>query len=847
MRVIALRIGDQQVDLHPGVTVLTGLVPAQQNYVVASLARMLNGDGKAVEGQFECHQLIGDITPENVDALALPSGLAVVVRAEELPGSSLGQYEPAFEVRINELRAALDAAYHESSELDLRGDQARQLTQSASAELEAALAQLDTAAPANMAEAQARLEALMTERERQARAQAGVSTTNVDEVESALEKLVERVEALNVTLEHDRLALLEQFESLEDKQRLLDDLLLPDLSLDDLSLPLDTSDSNSSKDETQSAELVETVKSDLEPPTASELDQNHEPEEITAWLGTGVLNDGAVVAGRFTEEELEELEGLVDAAEGYAPSVDMVPNPEAAALADRWDHLERAQAKLRVELKSQGLDLGDLEAQIADAQTRIEAIDKQTRRTQVPPELEAEIERLYEAIDDTQGRRFGRRSKRNSQQAREELDAALAQAGFPTYAAYVMGRVAPTINHAALERLAAAQEQLEKLQSERDEIAAQLEQDQRVQALRADHAEIRRAACELLSEPEVDHAIATDSLTATLRALLIENPLAAKEPNPVDVLKQRLVELNVDFDTESPETKTLLLAANQAINAARMEKLASLAKKSPAQEPSAVKSPAQEPPPKEPLARQSSAKNAPELIVKNPQVAALQAEIDQLQNEIIVADADLVANEELQDELLEEIAKAEAELDELRQNGDPAAGLVVKLWDDDVAVQQAMNELSRAKARLETHEAAKANMQEAEDRLQQARRAESMNLTVKRSADEKRQRLERELDEVLERAPLPTVVWHNDGNLPGEIEWYLLGKVSALRKASFVGSIPLVINDAFRGLDKATVDQLGAALNKVSDTSQVIYVGNSPEVVAWAAAQPIESAALVEV
>lgn len=842
MRVIALRIGDQQVDLHPGVTVLTGLAPAQQNYVVASLARMLNGDGKAVEGQFECHQLIGDITPENVDALALPSGLAVVVRAEELPGSSLGQYEPAFEVRINELRAALDAAYHESNELDLRGDQARQLTQSASAELEAALAQLDTAAPANMAEAQARLEALMAEREQQARAQAGVSTTNVDEVETALEKLVERVEALNVTLEHDRLALLEQFESLEDKQRLLDDL-----SLDDLSLPLDTSDSNSSKDETQSAELVETVNSDLAPPTASETDQNHEPEEIMAWLGTGVLNDDAAVAGRFTEEELEELEGLVDAAEGYEPSVDMVPNPEAAALADRWDHLERAQAKLQVELKSQGLDLGDLESQIAEAQTRIEAIDKQTRRTQVPPELEAEIERLYEAIDDTQGRRFGRRSKRNSQQAREELDAALAQAGFPTYAAYVMGRVAPTINHAALERLAAAQEQLEKLQSERDEIAAQLEQDHRVRALQADHAELRRAACELMSEPEVEHAIATDSLTATLRALRIENPQAAKEPNPVDVLKQRLVELNVDFDTESPETKTLLLAANQAINAARMEKLASLAKKSPAKEPPAVKSPAKEPPPKEPLARQSSAKNAPELIVKNPQVAALQAEIDQLQNEIIQADADLVANEELQEELLEEIAKAEAELDELRQNGDPAAGLVVKLWDDDVAVQQAMNELSRAKARLETHEAAKANMQEAEDRLQQARRAESMNLTVKRSADEKRQRLERELDEVLERAPLPTVVWHNDGNLPGEIEWYLLGKVSALRKASFVGSIPLVINDAFRGLDEATVGQLGAALNKVSDTSQVIYVGNSPEVVAWAAAQPIESAALVEV
>lgn len=842
MRVIALRIGDQQVDLHPGVTVLTGLAPAQQNYVVASLARMLNGDGKAVEGQFECHQLIGDITPENVDALALPSGLAVVVRAEELPGSSLGQYEPAFEVRINELRAALDAAYHESNELDLRGDQARQLTQSASAELEAALAQLDTAAPANMAEAQARLEALMTEREQQARAQAGVSTTNVDEVETALEKLVERVEALNVTLEHDRLALLEQFESLEDKQRLLDDL-----SLDDLSLPLDTSDSNSSKDETQSAELVETVNSDLAPPTASETDQNHEPEEIMAWLGTGVLNDDAAVAGRFTEEELEELEGLVDAAEGYEPSVDTVPNPEAAALADRWDHLERAQAKLQVELKSQGLDLGDLESQIAEAQTRIEAIDKQTRRTQVPPELEAEIERLYEAIDDTQGRRFGRRSKRNSQQAREELDAALAQAGFPTYAAYVMGRVAPTINHAALERLAAAQEQLEKLQSERDEIAAQLEQDHRVRALQADHAELRRAACELMSEPEVEHAIATDSLTATLRALRIENPQAAKEPNPVDVLKQRLVELNVDFDTESPETKTLLLAANQAINAARMEKLASLAKKSPAKEPPAVKSPAKEPPPKEPLARESSAKNAPELIVKNPQVAALQAEIDQLQNEIIQADADLVANEELQEELLEEIAKAEAELDELRQNGDPAAGLVVKLWDDDVAVQQAMNELSRAKARLETHEAAKANMQEAEDRLQQARRAESMNLTVKRSADEKRQRLERELDEVLERAPLPTVVWHNDGNLPGEIEWYLLGKVSALRKASFVGSIPLVINDAFRGLDEATVGQLGAALNKVSDTSQVIYVGNSPEVVAWAAAQPIESAALVEV
>lgn len=795
MRVIALKIGDQQVDLHPSVTVLGGLAPAQQNYLVASLERMLNGDGNALDGQFECHQLIASITPTHIDALSLPDGLAVVVRAQELPGSTLGEYEPAFESHISDLRAQLDISYDESHQLEVRYGEARQHTQSATIELEAALAQLDTAAPADFQTARVALEELLAQKSLEANALPSTHDDEDSELGVALSALSQQVSALNVALEDDRLALLEQFEQLEAKE----------LELAELAPKLANSEPAG-------------------PVTAGES----ESDEVDTTQDDDVVNNSAL-----SSEDCNELLRMVEKVENYRPTVELVSHPEAAALADRWRELQAEEAALLARLRDEGLDLDTYDTQISKVEAEIEVLEKQTRRHQVSPELEDEIERLNAAIDDTGGwPRLGRRSKRVQEQAREELDAVLAEAGFPTYAAYIMARVAPTINHAALGRLAVAKEQLRELHATRQEVKERLRQDTRLKLLHRAVNDVREAALALLPATETD-----DRLEQVLRAVRIENPAAIETISPVDQLRVRLSELGIEYLADEPVA--LIEAAKAAVWSDRENTSDSVGV--PANVDNPVEAPLAE------AIVDDIAKRTvvdPELLAL---VAALENEVENLKARILVADNELASKEERYESLMQEIERLRHESELVARKSDTAVAAASNVWEDHPDVHSAKEWLRLAEARLEAHEQAKVTLQTAENKLQQARRNESINLTVKRSADEKLRRLQQELDEVLERAPLPAVSWHDDGNLPSEIEWYLLGKVSALRKASFVGSIPLVLNDAFRGLSSETISQVGAGLRKVSETSQVIYIGNSPEMISWAASQPIGAAALVEV
>ncbi|MGH9273194.1 MAG: hypothetical protein ACRDZU_00985, partial [Acidimicrobiales bacterium] len=67
-----------------------------------------------------------------------------------------------------------------------------------------------------------------------------------------------------------------------------------------------------------------------------------------------------------------------------------------------------------------------------------------------------------------------------------------------------------------------------------------------------------------------------------------------------------------------------------------------------------------------------------------------------------------------------------------------------------------------------------------------------------------------------------------------ELEWYLLARLAAQRAVSVAGSLPLLLDDALRGLDAPGVDHLLGRLERMAEAVQVIVISDDPLVAAWA-------------
>src|SRR5690554_1093048 len=90
MRILRLDLEDgEELDLHPYVTVLGGLALDAQRRAAERLVRIARGDVEGLSGLVESQDLLVDISPSTMAALALPPDSDVVVRAEQLPGAHL--------------------------------------------------------------------------------------------------------------------------------------------------------------------------------------------------------------------------------------------------------------------------------------------------------------------------------------------------------------------------------------------------------------------------------------------------------------------------------------------------------------------------------------------------------------------------------------------------------------------------------------------------------------------------------------------------------------------------------------------------------------------------------------
>src|SRR4051812_36258408 len=121
MRVLSLRLGDEQLKLHPLVTVVNGLDPALRARLVEVIAALPAGRAEA-SGLIEAHGVLLELTFENLAMLELDSDIDVVVRRDELPGAELSPAArggSTVRARHEELLAALEKRRAEKDRAEL--------------------------------------------------------------------------------------------------------------------------------------------------------------------------------------------------------------------------------------------------------------------------------------------------------------------------------------------------------------------------------------------------------------------------------------------------------------------------------------------------------------------------------------------------------------------------------------------------------------------------------------------------------------------------------------------------------------------------------------------------------
>jgi hypothetical protein len=812
MRILRLDLdtGDE-IDLHPYVTALGGLGPGLQRRVADQLARIARGDVEGLRGLVEAHGMLIEVEPAPLSALHLPADADVVVRAEQLPGARVvGSATPvggAGRARDDELRVAESELQRVAGEIA----QVLQHVERSTLELDDARRHLDEFAITAHESAVSAVEQAedLARRRLQPDVAAGVPAVAAaspedvrrEQLAALLDERRRHHADREAFLDEERLELLQLLEQLEAEREALDQLR--------------------AEVDAQAGPGSEMVGSE---------DRVAEPEP------------GPALADRA---DMMAVHAAIREVITGPPDAPMVPSLPAAALADQVAaHRERRREWER-ELVERGLDPATLRERLAAAR-RVEASAAEAAKPKtVSPDDEREIERLRDIVvenaEKRENRRYAKEATRLYEESSAELEQLLEKYGFPTYTAYVMGRTAPTIDVEARRRHEDAVQMVANLERELEEASAAIADDPHGRMLRAERDQLWAAAEELLGGP------VGEDLEEALRNLRVPGSVEFTAP---DRLRQLLRGLGVDVSDATTNASLLEVAdrwyteAKEAHEAAEAEARAALEPHG-ADPHRGIHLPG-DPEPLEPdtpadlLARQ-------------------EALVADLLERSLHLDGELTKHETAFDREAAEIAALEAEvvmLDEQRaasraQPGpaiDPQAAERAALdatLAADPMVQTAREQASLTAARLDRHHRAVERVDALHAEIGRARATERALTTQRDALHAQLANLRSGSSTTDTGTPLPSVEWTLTEEGVGPIEWYLLGRVASLRSVSAAGSVPLVLDDAFRGLPAAEIVSLCGVLARIGETVQVIYLGDEPAVAAWAEQQGLDLAAAV--
>src|SRR3954452_12611458 len=487
MRVLSLRLGGEQLKLHPLVTVVNGLDPALRARLVDVLAALPAGRAEAA-GVIEAHGVLLDLTFENLAMLEFDSDIDVVVRREELPGAELSpaaREGSSVRARHEELLAALEKRRAEKDRAELTHAAASQ----ALADARGGGSEDDVEARRHQ-----RLEVPQLELQRRTAARAAIAA-QLEEVRRSLEPGQQAARDAAVARERAQVFRSEAARACSVAAAELD---AARLGRDPAAL--------------SALEAARQRVIDLESGAAD--------AELIAGTGDGEAEDPAALVERL-ESRRALLEASLIALDPVDPfpvetalrqleadgGTDLIVSTDAQTMADEW-------AEILVELAATEVSEHDAQ-QVQAAHKRLEmarAVLFQAESAARLPDLDREqvdlLENAHEAVlqaqDRSEKRLAGDRGKRRLEEARAAEQEILAKLGMHTYADFIMGPSMLRVDPEQEQQLDDARAELASAEDAIAELEAEVETELKHAELMSRRRALRERATELLGRDPGD-------------------------------------------------------------------------------------------------------------------------------------------------------------------------------------------------------------------------------------------------------------------------------------------------------------------------------------------------------
>ncbi len=161
--------------------------------------------------------------------------------------------------------------------------------------------------------------------------------------------------------------------------------------------------------------------------------------------------------------------------------------PEAAALAEAWESLHQRLVGLESRMEAAGGGTEAAAARLDAARAAALAAEDAAVPREVSPDLRDRLGRLHERVIDLE-KRVGRSLRRSAarkefEEARAELNNALDEIGYPTWAAFRMGNGLASVSADRVGEYDRARSELEAAEIEWAELMARLERDTDLQSV----------------------------------------------------------------------------------------------------------------------------------------------------------------------------------------------------------------------------------------------------------------------------------------------------------------------------------------------------------------------------
>lgn len=845
MRLLQLALGrDEHLDLHPNMTVVQGLDDDARRVLVEAVRGLARSEASPGGGLLEAHGVLFELRGDLLGVLDLAVvDIDPVVRPGDLPSQPLTVDGRELKTKEQEFSLLLERISSQA-ERQSRARDAVAAAETAVRRARRALADRETGGDLRRQQVDALTDRRSELAQRRARIQAAQEALleAQEEAEVVLAEVEARTEGVRARAREalGRLAAVEA-----ERDGLAVDL--SEAAAAELDRALRAHDEVVATVEAERAAAVgSTSSSTLFEARAPDADQ---PEVLLQRIGVRLADVDrrlAALAAGATDEVVDALTAVRAGGAG-----DLVPSVEAAVLADDLRSLAFEIGADDAELVVEG-SLAEARERLDGARQALLEAEQGVRNPQLDrgevDRLEDAHEALLGAIDKAGSRFGGGRARERVERLREAEQEVLDRLGFASYSDYMMGSSLLPADPAKEAALDAARSEL----ASAEDGWRRLEQATDAALARAALLDRRRALVDS-ARRFLDPMPAIDELAAALR--LVRVPATSVE-QAASRLRAALERQGLDLGHEDLDVDEVAMFAQAWLDevAAATERSAALheeraalgaeasrlqaavdAGSTPGYILGAVVSPPDEPGSDDPaeaerrerleaasasLAEAEDRWLAHEVAAEG--VAILEPRLVAVAEEAVAASGAAAAAES-------EVGTARHDLDVLRTRAAQLEDELAQVAAEEGEVEAALEVASRAG---QDPAALQAALHEAEAQERDAELDLDAETRLLASLDADGQAVAIEIERLQDIVASQT----NGGEASEaeELEWYLLARLAAQRSVSVAGALPLLLDDALRGLDAAGVDHLLGRLERMTEAVQVILVSEDPVVAAWA-------------